>query len=330
MRKRINRKLMLIFKLLIILVVLLVVSTIFALVYSMNSNIINHISINNIDVAGLSRAEADAKFEEIMDNIIDDEISFCHGDYEKKFTLKTMELEANTTDKVYEACLIGRDKNIFINNYKIISVLLNGVNLDLDIKFNDEILESIFSNLDDEWEGKFTDNSYYIDNDKLVIVRGKTGTIIDKEKLKQELIKIVREKIESKNVATLEIPVIEKNPSEIDLEQIQKEIYKEAKDASYNEETEKLSIHADGIDFGVSMDEAKQIIAEEKEEYIIPLKITKPAVTTDMLGEEAFPDTLAKFSTRYDASNKNRATNIELASEAINRKGITSRRSIFI
>lgn len=59
-------------------------------------------------------------------------------------------------------------------------------------------------------------------------------------------------------------------------------------------------------------------MSNNQEEYELPLKIIQPEITTNMLGEEAFPDVLGSFSTRYDASNKNRAKNIELAAEAIN------------
>ena len=60
------------------------------------------------------------------------------------------------------------------------------------------------------------------------------------------------------------------------------------------------------------MEEAKKLIEEDKEEYTIPLKITAPKKTIGDLGEEAFPDLLATFSTIYDASNRNRSTNKEL------------------
>ncbi len=229
-----------------------------------------------------------------------------------------MELETNIIEKVQEACMIGRSGNIIENNYKIISILMNGKKLDLDINFNEEILESIFSNLDEEWEETFTDNSYYIDNDKLIIVRGKTGVIVDKEALKKKIIELVHEKIEGKEAKIIEIPVITKVPEEIDIEKIQKEVYKEPKNASYDKSKNILTVHSDGVDFGISIEEAKKIISEQKEEYEIPLKIVKPEITTEMLGEDAFPDVLASFSTRYDASNKNRGTNIELAANEIN------------
>lgn len=292
-------------------------STIFALVYSTNSNIINNIKINNIKVSGLSRSETEAKFQNIMDNIIEEKIVLKHDENEKEFTLKRMELETDIIEKISKACKMGRGGNIIANNYQIIATLINGENLELDIKFNEEILQSIFSNLDDEWEETFVDNSYYIDNDKLIIIRGKPGIIVNEEALREELKKLVHDKIEGKEINQIEIPVITKQPDNIDIEKIQKEIYKEAQNASYDDKTSKLTIHSDGVDLGISIDEAKQIILAEQQEYVIPLKITKPEITTNMLGEDAFPNVIASFSTRYDSSNKNRATNIDLAAKAI-------------
>ena len=212
----------------------------------------------------------------------------------------------------------GRNSNIFVNNFKILDVLINGENIELDYKFNEGILESIFNGLDEEWQENFVDNSYYIEGDKLVIVRGKTGIIIDKEKLIQEIVNLVNSKIEGKDINEIEIPTITKTPDEIDIEKIASEVQKEPKNAFYDKANAKLEVHSDGVELGINIDEAKTMLQEQKEEYTMPLKITKPEITTDRLGEEAFPNVLGHFSTRYDASAKNRAKNIELASEAIN------------
>ena len=66
------------------------------------------------------------------------------------------------------------------------------------------------------------------------------------------------------------------------------------------------------------MEEAQEIISEDKEEYVIPLKITLPEKTLADLGEEAFPDELATYSTRYDPTNRNRSNNLEISAEKIN------------
>ena len=66
------------------------------------------------------------------------------------------------------------------------------------------------------------------------------------------------------------------------------------------------------------MEEAKKIVKEEKEEYEIPLKITKPKVRTEDLGDKIFKQTLSKYTTIYDAGNTSRASNIALACKTIN------------
>lgn len=109
-------------------------------------------------------------------------------------------------------------------------------------------------------------------------------------------------------------------PEKLDIEKIREEIYKEAKNAYYDEKTATLHTHIDGIDLKTSLEEAKNILSEDKEEYEIMLQITKPDITTEKLGKEAFPEKLSGFMTRYDASDKNRTTNIEIATNAIDGK----------
>ena len=306
-----------IYAIVIILIILGVFSTIFALISATNSNIINKVSINNIDISGLSKTEAEEKFQKIIKDMMEEQITLKHGEHEKIVTLKQMELEVDVADKVYEACTLGRNSNIIANNYKILKIMIYGEKLDLNFKFNNDILQSIYNNLDDEWEDKFLDNSYYIDEDKLEITKGKAGVLVNKEELQKEIEKLIREKIEGKKINELEIPTITKSPDEVNLEKIRNEIYKEPKNATYDEKTSTLSPHTNGIDFAITIEEAKEKLKENSEEYEIPLKIAKPEVTTEKLGEEAFPDILGSFSTRYDASNKNRSKNIELAAEAI-------------
>lgn len=255
--------------------------------------------------------------QKLVDNILEQQITLKHGEDEKTVTLKHMELAVDVQDKVYEACTIGRDKSIVNNNYKILQVMLFGERLNFDFKFNDEIVQSVYNNLDDEWKDKFIDNSYYIEGNKLIIVKGEKGVIIDEAALRESINKLITDNIEGKKVTEIEIPVITKEPEKIDIRKIREEIYKEAKNASYDEKTSTLTVHVNGVDLDVSIEEAEAILTEDKKEYEIPLQITKPDITTDNLGEEAFPEKLSGFSTRYDASNINRSKNIELAAEAI-------------
>ena len=73
-----------------------------------------------------------------------------------------------------------------------------------------------------------------------------------------------------------------------------------------------------GVDFDVEA--AKTLLLEDKEEYVIKLTITKPKVTIDQIGSEAFPDQLSTFTTRFDESDRDRSTNLRIACQRINGK----------
>ena len=139
---------------------------------------------------------------------------------------------------------------------------------------------------------------------------------VDPEILKQE----VENEIKNVENTEKEIKLSTKNkePDPIDLDKIYSEIHTEPKDAYYTQNPFTLYPHVDGVDFAISMEEAKKLLEEDKEEYVIPLKITHPAVTTDKIGSEGFPDLLGEFSTTYNAGATARTTNLKLASNKIN------------
>ena len=83
--------------------------------------------------------EAEEKLEKIVREIMEDQILLKHGEHEKIITLKQMELKVDVQEKVYDACTIGRNRNIISNNYKILQTMLFGENLELEFKFNEEI-----------------------------------------------------------------------------------------------------------------------------------------------------------------------------------------------
>lgn len=107
-------------------------------------------------------------------------------------------------------------------------------------------------------------------------------------------------------------------PAPIDIEKIHEEVYTEAKDAYYTKEPFTIYPEVEGIDFDVEA--AKELLKEEKEEYTIKLTITKPKITIDKIGSEAFPNQLATFTTRYDVSDVDRSTNLQIACQKINGK----------
>ena len=159
-------------------------------------------------------------------------------------------------------------------------------------------------------------SSYYVEGNKLIITRGKSGNVVDVT----PSIENIKNKIQDLTYASskIELVTVAKDPDAIDIDKIHNEIYKEPVNAYYTTNPYVVYPHENGVDFNISVDEAKAMLNEVKDEYEIPLKYTAPSVTTNMIGTEAFPDLLAKFSTNYNARDTDRTTNLRLAAEKIN------------
>ena len=120
------------------------------------------------------------------------------------------------------------------------------------------------------------------------------------------------------NGNSLEIITEEQSPKALDIDAIHSEIYKEASDAYFTQNPYAVYPSENGLDFAISVEEAKAMLQEDKEEYTVPLKTLYPNVTTNMIGQEAFPDLLSSFPTYYSTSDRDRTTNLILAANKIN------------
>jgi vancomycin resistance protein YoaR len=282
-----------------------------------SSKIISGITIDSVDVSGLDKTEACQLLEEKLKERQETTIKLKYQEYEKEVPLEQLEIESNIETIVDQALAIGRDNNIFINNFNIIKRKFNKENIDLEVNYNEEALEKIITDTSVEIPGIVQEYTYSIEDDELIVNKGKDGIAMETEKVKNQIIDEITDF--SKDISEeITISVIDKKAESIDIEKIYNEIYTEPQDAYIIEDPFQVIVDKDGIDFAISMEEAKALFQEDKEEYIIPLKVTKASKTVSDLGSKAFPDQLSIFTTRYDAGNTDRTTNLSIACQKIN------------
>lgn len=296
----------------------IIFSTIFALININNDKIISGVSISGIQVSGLSKDEAKSKIETLYQEKKEKEINIKYEDYETTLNPTLLEVNYNVDKAVDEAYSTGRKENIFLNNYDILFTLIGKKNIDVEMTINEEVTKQNIEDIGVNLPEVVIESSYSVEDDELIITKGKEGIVIDTDKLLES----IKNELKDINIKEqiIEIPVLNKEPEKIDIDKIHDEIYKEAKDAYYTKNPFAVYPEVEGVDFNV--EEAKALLEEEKEEYIIKLKITKPKVTISQIGSEAFPDQLATFTTRFDVSDVDRSTNLKIACQKINGKVI--------
>lgn len=287
-------------------------------IYNMfNTNIIYGVYIKDMNVSGMSKSDAKYQLENYLADKLPEEIKVKHGDFETTISLSQIEASFDTKTATDDAFKIGREGNPLQNNFYVLSTMFGNVTIEPTLSVNTEQLTKNLEEISTQLPDTVIQSSYYQEGNNLIITAGKEGYVIDVE----PTIEAIKNSISNFSCIDnpIELVVKTEQPNPIDVDKIHNEIYKEPVDAYYTTNPFTVYPSENGLDFKISVDEAKALItAESKTEYTIPLKTIYPNVTTNMIGTEAFPDQLASFSTKYSTRDTDRTTNLRLAANKVN------------
>ena len=300
----------------IILAIFLICFLTFTFLNIKNTKIISNIFIQTYDVSNLTQEEAIKKINNIITSQIPEELTLKHNDYETSISTKELNIQFDTTNAVNNAYKVGRTGNLLQNDLTILQTKFQKKQFTLNLTLDIESLKKQLQDISGKLPDKVKESSYYIEGSNLILTKGETGAVVDVDKTASEII----EQIQNLNVKnnTIEIATEEKSPSALDIDSIHSELYSEAKDAYFTQNPYSIYPSENGVDFAISINDAKAMLQEDKDEYSIPLKVLYPSVTTNMLGTEAFPNLLSQYSTSYSTRNQKRTTNLRLAANKIN------------
>ena len=288
----------------------------FSFINLTSTKIAKGVYIKGIDVSGLTKEDATKKISSYVSSSIPEEIKLKHNDFETSLSTSQLSIYFNTEEAVNMAYNIGKNGNIFQKNTEILNTLFSKVNIDPGFSIDEEQLKKDLQDISSKLPDKVIESSCYIDDNRLIITKGQAGKSIKVE----DSANYITKEINNLNVQNnpLELITEDAYPNQIDLDAVYNEVHKDPVNAYYSQNPYVVHPSENGMDFAISLDDAKNLLQEQKDEYVIPLKVLYPSVTTNMIGTEAFPDLLSEFSTKYAASNKNRTTNLILASKKIN------------
>ena len=296
-----------------VLLCIVFLATFFSVLNMGNTNIINNVYINNIPVSSLSREQAKNKLTSILDEQLNNEISIKFEDYETSILPAEIDFSYDISSALEEAYSLGRTGNIFTNNIRILISLFNKTNIDAPINFNSNKLDNIIENISVELPNLIVEPTYYISGNELIVTKGTAGNKLDEQETRQMIISAIKD--EKSNIS---LPVNSIKPDLPNLEKIHEEIYAEPQNATLTKEPYSISVEKQGVDFGISIEEANNLLKSDENEVSIPLVFTDADVTVADLGEDIFINTLSSCTTKYDSTNVNRATNLKIACEKIN------------
>lgn len=300
--------------LLMLSLIVLFFSTIFALLNINKNTIISGIYIQGISVSGLTKEEAKNKVSSEIKKQLSKELTLKHNDYSITILPSQINMSFDTNLAIDNAYDLGRTGNIFTNNFTILNALSTNLNIGPSIYYDTDLYNNLIAQINASLPDAVVNPNYYIEDTSLVISSGKNGVKVNSDALIQEILFLITN---SSNNITIDIPVVDTLAEKIDLNSIYAQVYKLPVDAHYQTNPYTIYPSSTGLDFDISLEDAKNMLNTPQDEYIIPLKILYPNITTNQIGTEAFPDLLSEFSTSFTSSNNNRSTNIRLAASKI-------------
>ena len=179
---------------LIIVLIIFIVFFIFSVIFSLlnlSDNFISGITINDVNISKLNKEKANSMLSSLLNKKEKQEIKLIYTNdkekYEKNLDLSILNINFNLQDTLNEAYQIGRGKNIFHNNFDIIKTFIFKKNIDLKYTLDEKMLKNIISDISSNLPGKMIQSGYYVEDDTLILTKGKSGIITDEDALRDSI-----------------------------------------------------------------------------------------------------------------------------------------------
>ncbi len=279
-----------------------------------SNKIYNGISVSGVELGGMTTQEAE---EFLSDKEFFGELpSFVCDDREFEIDAADISLKCDAEKTAEIAHAYGRDANIFYRIGNIFNVMFNGVDLPIEIAYDEEKLNAIFDEQIGDLRTPSVEPEIRVEGDKLYIKNGSQGLDVNKDKLRADL-----QLVASGDDNKIELLIETVNPTLISAQTLHDEYAKEVVNATHSISNMRITYteSENGIDFDIA--KAEKIISDNlknSHEYFIPLTITEPEMTTEELDKSLFGDCLGTYTTRYNAGEVGRTKNVTLAARAIN------------
>ena len=184
----------------------------------------------------------------------------------------------------------------------------------LAVELDEELFDSIISEIASEYETPVQETEYMVENDVLTIIKGHNGKRVDRDKA----LELIKEAVCDRNTSQIEFVVEEAGIREVDPDEFYEKITAPMKDAEYKFENGEVVIVKEKPDIVVDKSEIKKALESTQDTYSISVNVTQPEITAEKLEGLLFRDVIGSYSSNFATSSAARASNVRLTAERIN------------
>ena len=151
----------------------------------------------------------------------------------------------------------------------------------------------------------------------LTLVKGHTHRSVDRQGAEEAVKSAYAQLLAQGQADTVQLPILDSAPQEPDFQAIHGELYAEVANAVIDPDTCEVLPHTVGVDFDTAQAQRLFQQAQEGETVEVPLTVTQPDITQEILADRLFADLLGQGTSQVSGSS-NRKFNVKLSAEACN------------
>ncbi len=284
--------------------------------------ILPNVSISGVDVSNLTPEQAQKALESAVAGQSGDiALTLSYDGLIEQ--LDTSLLTVDAAQSAQDAWRAGRE-NFLTSGAKLVGHML-GASSQVPAAFSldGQALGGLLEGMREAVAGRANHSAYQIEDGQLVMTKGAPIATIDWEQARSDVEEALQDALEQRlsgqggTSRDIPLPVSQSETKEPDFEAIHEELATEPKDASLDTQTMAVTDHAVGVDFDVQALRNAYQNASSGETFSIPVTVTQPKVTKDVLEAQLFKDLLGEGTTTVSGS-ANRKNNVKLSAEACN------------
>ena len=193
--------------------VLLFAAAVFFYENSFSGKIYRGVSIDTVEVGGLTPTEAAEKLETEIRYPIDASFVFTWEDRQWQATPQQLGFHPQTSDMTAAAYSVGRTGGLFDQITERLSALLRGIRIGAVFLFDERVAFNFITKMAEEIDTPMDDPSIVLQGAEVVIVPGKSGLLVDRA-MTMQMLQIYAQNMQA---AEIELPVTVLEPSEANL-----------------------------------------------------------------------------------------------------------------
>ena len=279
-----------------------------------------NITVNDVNVGGMTAEEASALLSTSGANPYEGKSVTVALPMDRSVTVSGDELGIvgdpyQAAEAAYE---YGRDGSLLQNlkTYRACKRAPVAMNWEIDTGIDDAVILAKITPVISEINALLLETEAVVGEDNVTIIKGVGASSVDP----QAVCRMIREAFEAQNYEPLEYELTEVDPEsgEAVLKAIYDAVFVEPVNAQYDKETGGATESTVGVSFDMEAALAMWDAAETGDEIVIPLVFTEPDIDSETLLARLFSDCLAEKSTSLSGSSSNRINNVTLAAKALN------------